>query len=92
MKKEQKDLKAQRKRVTTDLKTAERKRKRLRLRARQLSDSDLLEVIQMRQAASSSTDPTPKSSTKVAKTKKDASDRVRDPERGGASTDSEHEP
>ena len=47
LKKEQKDLKAQRKRVTTDLKNAERKRKRLRLRARQLSDSDLLEVIQM---------------------------------------------
>ena len=92
LKKEQKDLKAQKKRVTTDLKNAERKRKRLRLRARQLSDSDLVEVIQMRQAASSSTDPTPKSSTKVAKTKKGASDRVRDPDRGGASTDSDNEP
>ena len=92
LKKEQKDLKAQRKRVTTDLKNAERKRKRLRLRARQLSDADLVEVLQMRQASSSSTDPAPKSAAKEAKSKKDASATGRDPERGGASTDIDSEP
>ena len=92
MKKEQKYLKAQKKRVTTDLKNAERKRKRLRLRARQLSDSDLVEVIQMRPASSSSTDPASKSAAKVAKTKTDASAPVRDPECEGASTDIDSEP
>lgn len=67
LKQEQRDLKAQRKRVVKDLKNAERKRKRLRQRARQLSDTDLIEVIQMRQASASSTDPAPTSDEKDGK-------------------------
>lgn len=56
LKKEQKDLKAEKKRVAAELRNAEKRRKRLRQRARQLSDADLVQVLQMRQAASSSTD------------------------------------
>lgn len=92
LKKEQQDFKAQKKRVTKDLKNAQRKRKRLRLNARQLSDSDLVEKLQMRQASSSSTSPAPQSAAKDPKTKKDASAAVRDPERSCASTDLDSEP
>lgn len=42
--------------MAAELRNAEKRRKRLRQRARQLSDADLVQVLQMRQAASSSTD------------------------------------
>lgn len=69
LKKEQKDLKTEKKRVAKELKNAEKRRARLRKRAKQLSDGDLLEVIKMRAStSSSSTQPgsvstTPSSST-----------------------------
>ena len=48
LKKEQAALRAQRKRVARELKNAEKRRTRLKKRARNLSDGDLLAVLQMR--------------------------------------------
>ena len=51
LKAEQAKLRADRKRVTKELKNAEKRRVRLRKRARQLSDNDLLAVLQMRETS-----------------------------------------
>ena len=48
LRKEQQDLKAQKKRLQKDLRNAERKKKRLSERARKLSDKDLVSVLLMR--------------------------------------------
>ena len=48
LKTEQAQLRAERKRVAKELKNAERRRTRLRKQARQLSDADLVAVLQMR--------------------------------------------
>ena len=48
LKTEQAELRAERKRISKELKNAERRRTRLRKQARQLSDADLVAVIQMR--------------------------------------------
>ena len=58
LKEEQANLRAERKRVAKELKNAEKRRKRLRKRARQLSDQDLVAVLQMRE-----TTPAPESTT-----------------------------
>ena len=54
LKAEQAALRAERKRVQKELKNAEKRRVRLKKRARQLSDADLVAVLQMRETASSS--------------------------------------
>jgi len=48
LKQEQQELKTAKKRLQKELHNAERKRKRLRDRARQLTDEDLVSVLQMR--------------------------------------------
>ena len=58
LKAEQANLRAERKRVAKELKNAEKRRKRLRKRARQLSDADLVAVLQMRETA-----PAPENTT-----------------------------
>ena len=50
LKKEQKQLRDERKRVAKEVKNAMRKKKRLRCKASQLTDADLIEVLQMRRA------------------------------------------
>ena len=50
LKEEQAGLRAQRKKVQLDLKKAERRRSRLKNKARQLTDTDLLTVLQMRES------------------------------------------
>ena len=52
LKAEQAQLRADRKRVQKELKNAEKRRRRLKCRARQLSDADLVAVLQMRETAS----------------------------------------
>ena len=47
---EQEKLRAERKRVHTDLKNAQRRERRLKGKARQLTNTDLLDVLLMRQA------------------------------------------
>ena len=54
LKAEQAELRAHRKRISKDLKNAEKRRSRLKKRARQLSDGDLVAVLQMREAQSAS--------------------------------------
>ena len=55
LKREQKDMRAARKKLTKDLKNAEKRRTRLKKRARQLSDADLVAVLQMRGSVPSQT-------------------------------------
>ena len=50
LREEQEKLRADRKRVQTDLKNAQRRKRRLKGKARQLTNTDLLEVLLMRQA------------------------------------------
>ena len=52
LKAEQARLRSEKKRVQKELKNAEKRRVRLRKRARQLSDADLVAVLQMRDSAS----------------------------------------
>ncbi len=62
LKAEQSALRAQKKSITKDLRNAERRRKRLKKKAKQLSDTDLVAVLRMRQqmsTARSSTDTGP---------------------------------
>ena len=49
LREEQKRLRDQKKTITKSLRNAERKKKRLRTRARQLTDSDLVAVLRLRQ-------------------------------------------
>ena len=46
-------MRAERKRISKELKNAEKRRTRLRKRARQLSDANLVAVLQMRETDSS---------------------------------------
>ena len=57
LKAEQANLRAERKRVQKELKNAEKRRARLRKRARQLSDADLVAVLQMRETVAATTSP-----------------------------------
>ena len=50
LREEQEKLRADRKRVHQDLKNAQRRKRRLKGKARQLTNTDLLEVLLMRQA------------------------------------------
>ena len=50
LQKEQKEMLARKKRLQSDLRNAKRKKSRLTKRARQLSDSDLIHIMQMRDA------------------------------------------
>lgn len=61
MKKEQMDLRRERKRVAKELRNAQKRASRLKKRARQLTDGDLLEVLRMRgdAAAASGTTSAP---------------------------------
>lgn len=52
LKKKQEDIKAERKKVTKELKNEERKRARLRAKAKQLSAEDLVQVLALRATAS----------------------------------------
>ena len=54
LKREQKAMKDHKKKLTKDLRNAEKRRSRLKKRARQLSDADLVAVLQMRGSLSSS--------------------------------------
>lgn len=55
LKKQQRDMKAERKRLASELRNAEKRRARLRTKAKQLSDQDLLDVLKMRASGASST-------------------------------------
>lgn len=55
LKREQKAMKEQKKKLTKDLRNAEKRRSRLKKRARQLSDTDLVAVLQMRGAVAPGT-------------------------------------
>ena len=48
LKREQDDVRANRKRVTKELKNAQKRKQRLKKRAKQLSDTDLVSVLQLR--------------------------------------------
>ena len=48
MRSQQKALKAERKKITKDLRNAEKRRRRLRMRCKELPAEDLLEVLAMR--------------------------------------------
>ena len=50
LQKEQKEMLAKKKRLQSDLRNARRKKSRLTKRAKQLSDSDLIHIMQMRDA------------------------------------------
>ena len=50
LQKEQKEMLARKKRLQSDLRNAKRKKTRLTKRAKQLSDSDLIQIMQMRDA------------------------------------------
>ena len=50
LQKEQKEMLAKKKRLQSDLRNAKRKKTRLTKRARKLSDSDLIHIMQMREA------------------------------------------
>ena len=47
---EEKDMRTKKKRVQADLRNAKRKKSRLTKRAKQLTDSDLIHIMQMREA------------------------------------------
>lgn len=59
LKKQQRDLKAAKKRLSTELRNAEKRRGRLRKKAKQLSDQDLLDVLKMRASGASSSSEAP---------------------------------
>lgn len=48
LEREQDDVRANRKRVTKELKNAQKRKQRLKKRAKQLSDTDLVSVLQLR--------------------------------------------
>ena len=48
LKREQDEVRASRKRVTKELKNAQKRKQRLKKRAKQLSDTDLVSVLQLR--------------------------------------------
>jgi hypothetical protein len=50
LKREQDAVRADRKRVTKELKNAQKRKQRLKKRAKQLSDADLVSVLQLRAA------------------------------------------
>ena len=54
LKKQQRDMKAERKRLAAELRNAEKRRGRLRKKAKQLSDQDLVDVLKMRASGASS--------------------------------------
>ena len=54
LKKQQRDMKAERKRLASELRNAEKRRARLRKKAKQLSDQDLVDVLKMRASGASS--------------------------------------
>ena len=51
MQKEQKEMATRKKRLQSDLRNAKRKKARLTSRAKRLSDGDLIQIMQMREAA-----------------------------------------
>jgi len=73
LKKEQAAIRAERKRVSNELRNMEKKRSRLKTRAKLLSDQDLLQVLQMRKQykankAATSTDAEPAASVNPPET------------------------
>ena len=74
LKQQQATLGAQKKKVSKELRNAEKKKTRLKKKARQLSDKDLVTVLQMRQAQleESSPDSKPTAKEKAKKAKADA--------------------
>ena len=63
LKAEQKAMREAKKNVTKSLRNAEKRRARLKKRARQLSDVDLVAVLQMRGVSGSSSSSTPSSAS-----------------------------
>jgi hypothetical protein len=57
LKREQDDVRANRKRVTKELKNAQKRKQRLKKRAKQLSDTDLVSVLQLRASEKAVTAP-----------------------------------
>ena len=72
MKAKQQAMVQERKRLTKDLRNAEKKRRRLRLNARRLSNEDLMVVLNMREAErpANAGEPNPKGTAEVAVTKR----------------------
>ena len=77
LREEQEKLRADRKRVQKDLKNAQRRKRRLKGKARQLTNTDLLEVLLMRQA-----DKAEPASQEVAETEKDDGPEEKEPPSG----------
>lgn len=63
LKKQQRDMKAERKRLASELRNAQKRRARLRFKAKQLSDQDLLDVLKMRASGASSSSASSGSAT-----------------------------
>lgn len=61
LKKQQRDMKAERKRLAAELRNAEKRRARLRKKAKQLSVEDLVDVLKMRACGASSSSGTSRS-------------------------------
>ena len=74
LKQQQMTLRAQKKKVSKELRNAEKKKTRLKKKARQLSDKDLVTVLQMRQAQleESPPDSKPTAKEKAKQSKADA--------------------
>ena len=82
LREEQEKLRADRKRVHKDLKNAQRRKRRLKGKARQLTNTDLLEVLLMRQ--SEKAEP---SSQEVAGTEGDDASEEKEPAAGEAGSE-----
>ena len=66
LREEQTAQRAERKRIAQELKNTQRRKRRLQSRARQLTNSDLMEVLLMREADKSKEDSTAAGETEVA--------------------------
>ena len=66
LREEQTAQRAERKRIAQELKNTQRRKRRLQLRARQLTNSDLMEVLLMREADKTKEDSTAAGETEVA--------------------------
>ena len=82
LREEQEKLRADRKRVQKDLKNAQRRKRRLKGKARQLTNTDLLEVLLMRQA-----DKAEPASQEVAGTEDEDATEEQEPPNGEAGSE-----
>ena len=79
---EEKEMRANKKRLQADLRNAKRKKSRLTKRAKQLTDSDLFQIMQMREAKKRE-DPATPSNEDAKEGKAQVSSAARQPSRRG---------